>query len=218
MLLGEPTSAFEPNHPPERPTMISMKTVQYRIRAFSLVEVSASLAVIAFAFVGVLGLMANGVEQFRGAVDTTVTAQIAQRVLNDAQQAEFSTLIDAAHLPDQPDLSEFTFRAPTIANPSLRYFDEQGNEVLPAQDSGLTPSERLKVVYQVNARIRPQADVPSDFGKREPQLAQVTVQIARHAGQGTLAINTASGSDENLFQLPPGIPVVTYSALVGRNE
>lgn len=195
-----------------------MKTVQYSRHAFSLVEVSASLAVIAFAFIGTLGLMAHGVEQFRGAIDTTVTAQIAQRVLNDAQQTEFSSLIDAANLGPQRDNPEFTFRAPKIAEPALRFFDEQGIEILPSAEAGLTGPERAKVVYQVNVRVRPRAEVPREADGHGPQLAQVTVQIARQAGEGAPATNDATGPEQNLFKLPPGIPVVTYSALVGRNE
>ena len=220
--LRKPTSAFQGQPALQdcfnQSRKYPMKTVQYRSRAFSLVEVSASLAVIAFAFIGTLGLMANGVEQFRGAIDTTVTAQIAQRVLNDAQQTEFSSLIDATNLGSQRDDPEFTFRAPKIAEPALRYFDEQGVEIVPTAEAGLTAPERAKVVYQVNVRVRPRAEVPREAIEQGPQLAQVTVQIARQAGAAALAINHADGPEQNLFKLPPGIPVVTYSSLVGRNE
>lgn len=193
-----------------------MKSVKYIQAGFSLVEISASLAVIAFAFMGVVGLMANGIDQFRTAIDTTVTAQIAQRVLNDEQQTEFSTLIDAANLRDHRGDPEFTFRAPRIAAPMLRYFDEQGTEVLPPTEGDFTAADLARVVYQVNVRIRPQAQVPGE--PDEEGLAQVTIQIARQAGAGNLPFHTAPGSDQNLFQLAPGIPVITYSSLVGRNE
>lgn len=185
--------------------------------AFSLIEVSVSLSVISFAFIGVVGLMANGIEQFRGAIDSTVTAQIAQRILADAQQAEFDTLIDADHLPALGENADFSFRAPKVTQPALRYFDEQGNEVIPAGDTP-SASEIGRIVYHVNTRIRPWADVPADTDAQKPHLAQVTVQVAASNGAAQTPVDLGEGPTQNLFALPKNRPVFTYSALVSRSK
>jgi uncharacterized protein (TIGR02598 family) len=185
------------------------------IAGFSLIEISVSLSVIGFAFVGVLGLMANGIDQFRTAMDSSVTAQIAQRILSEVQQTEFRTLIDAEHLGEKRSEPEFTFRAPRIDAAAFRYFDEQGQEIAVAEKSSAT--ELGRAIYQVNVRIRPHAEIPADEINRDPLLAQVTVQVALNQG-AVNEIDRAPGPNENLFVSAPTRPVYTYSALVGRNE
>src|SRR3954470_20054707 len=119
----------------------AFRTPRHPERAFSLIEVVLAVGVVAFAFVAVLGLIPAGMGQFRQAIDTSVCAQIAQRVINDAQETAFTILIDEAKLPTT-GADDFAFRAPTVAastastasNPGkcIRYFDEQGSEVIPA--------------------------------------------------------------------------------------
>ena len=77
--------------------------------AFSLIEVTLSIGIVAFAFVALLGLLPVGLTTFRQAIDTTVGSQIVQRIVDEAQQTDYPSL---------------------IANPvTTRYFDDQGNEV-----------------------------------------------------------------------------------------
>ena len=73
---------------------------------FSLVEITLALGIIAFAFVTVFGLLPAGLRAFRQAMDVSIGSQIIQRVLNDAEQTDFSQLIS-----------------------QVRYFDDQGNEL-----------------------------------------------------------------------------------------
>ena len=63
-----------------------------RQSAFSLVEVVLAVGVISFAFVAILGLLPAGLAQFRQAMDNSVGAQIAQRIILDCQQTDFTTL------------------------------------------------------------------------------------------------------------------------------
>jgi len=186
--------------------------------AFSLVEISLSLALLSFSFVSLLGLMSSGITQFHKALDSTVTAQIAQRVLNDARQADFAALTDEKNLGTKKLPPGFNFRAPSVDAPAFRYFDEQGNEVQPAQGGEPTGSERLRVAYQVNVRVRPAAETPKASQNGALQLAQVTVQVAHLPGDSTLSIEEESGAQQNLFKHRHGVPVYTYAALVGRNE
>src|SRR5829696_8945318 len=150
-------------------------------RAFSLVEVALAVCIFSVALVGIFALLPNGMSNFRTAVDISISAHIAQRILQDAQQAEFDTLIERRHLPEDPLQrgycpERFSFRGPTVDKPMWRYFDDEGTEVLPKAKNGkLTEEEQAKVVYQVNTRIRPRAELPS-LREGRSQVAQVTVQ------------------------------------------
>lgn len=196
-----------------------------RQRGFTLVEVAVAVAVLTIALVGLFSLMPSGISNFRRAMDTSVSAQIAQRILQDAQQSEFDQLVDRAHLP--ADLEKkgycperFSFRAPAVHAPQWRYFDEQGTEIRPRSDKGkLSEEEKQAIVYQVNTRIRPRAELPT-FGESGGQVAQITVQIARNPGaMAKLPIVESSDSPEhNLISPKTAVPVFTYSALVGKNQ
>jgi uncharacterized protein (TIGR02598 family) len=193
-------------------------------RGFSLVEVALAVAVLGLAIVGLFALLPSGISSFQKAMDTSVTAQIAQSILDDAQQTEFDQLIDRANLPPDPEnLSycpeNFSFRAPSIATPQWRYFDTQGSEIRPrSKDGRLTPSEKSAVIYQVNTRIRPRAQLPR-VNEKSGQVAQVTVQIARNPSLADLPVEKHDTSPEcNLIKPRATVPVLTYSGLVGKNQ
>jgi uncharacterized protein (TIGR02598 family) len=76
--------------------------------AFSLVEVTLAVGIFGFAFTMIVGLIPAGLITFRQAMDASVTSQICQRVINDAQQTDFDAL--------------------TSGGNSTRYFDDQGYE------------------------------------------------------------------------------------------
>lgn len=61
-------------------------------RAFTLVEVTMALGIASFAILSMLGIMVVGLNTMRGAIDTTVQAQIVQQVVGSLKQANFSTL------------------------------------------------------------------------------------------------------------------------------
>ena len=185
---------------------------------FSLVEVSLSVAIVGFGFAGLLGLMTSGLTQFRTSMDATISAQIAQRVLADAQQADFTVLVDAAALgKKQPD-PQFTFRAPRVDAPAFRFFDAQGDELHAEPEGGLSPAEATAAVYQVNVRVRPFAQVPRAAQVTQPQLAQVTVQVAHLPAAQPFGVETEAGPRQNLFKARPSAAIYTFAALVGRNE
>jgi len=188
------------------------------------VEVVLAVGVVAFAFVAILGLIPAGLTQFRQAIDTSVCAQIAQRVIMDAQQTDFETLIDAKN--SKSSETNMTFRAPFIGEPAERFFDEQGNEVVPKNAKTLSNAEKTTVVYYVNTRVRPQATFPRADGKDAPDTATITVQVAFNPGNRTLKYfsdttnqSAAKYPVANLIDTAetPGIIVKTYNAQVGRN-
>lgn len=203
---------------------------------FTLVEVALAIGIVAFAFVTLLALVPAGSTAFRRAIDISTCGQIAQRVINDAQMADFEALVDAQELSGSEGPG-FTFRAPRVTKSALRYFDDQGREIIPQSGDVPSKEQRIHVVYEVNTRIMPKAPIPVD--KRMPQqtfvdpkhrarqpLAQVTVQIAHNPNGIAIPFSSADASDENepmrnLWKPTPaqaGIEIITYSALVGRNE
>ncbi len=202
---------------------------------FSLVEVVLAVGVISFAFVAIMGLIPAGLTQFRQAMDTSVGAQVAQRVIFDAEQTDFNTLVDytntqALEVPGQT----FYFRGPTYqysqaasstgASPGacIRYFTEEGNEIIPAgrvSNPNCNPSgtELNNAVYYVNTRIAtstvlPQVNASPTTGSFD--VATVLVQIAFNPGHRNIPLDTTGA-----FYVVGmnGIQVRNYSAQIGRN-
>jgi len=167
-------------------------------RAFSLVEVVLAIGVVAFAFVAILGLLPAGMSQFRKAIDTSVATDIAQRVIDDAQQTDWDTLTN-------------------LAWPSYRYFDERGVEVFP-QSSGaatsaaaLSPSEQAKIVYQVATRVQPLPYRQDGTQVAANTLAQITVQVLNNPGFTTPATST---TNVNLIVPKANYSVMTFSTQI----
>ena len=197
---------------------------------FSLVEVAIAVGILAVALVALLGLMPAGMTNFRKAMDTSITAQIAQRILLDMQQADFDQVIDAAH-DSGGGPTGFTFTAPTRTRVAgaqdFRYFDEQGSE-LAVTGNSLTTAQKAALVYQVNVRIMPKASQPAD-SKVSGAVALATVQVARNPANRTLPVYRKDVSNEGISYRhlydptdpvfkQKGVQVFTYSALIGKNQ
>lgn len=203
---------------------LSLRSRSGPLAAFTLVEVAIAIGILAVALVALLGMLPVGMNNFRKAMDTSVTAQIAQRILHDMEQAEFNEVIDITHLPaDQTSYCppHFSFRAPKVNEPALRYFDDQGEEVIPKGEKP-TEAEKKAIIYHVNIRIIPRAELPT-INETGGQVAQVTVQIARNSGNRDIPIVTGSDSDpdvpdRNLFKKTAAVTVLTYSALIGKTQ
>ena len=93
-----------------------------RRAAFSMIELVLSLGVLSFAFVGLLGLLPAGMSTFGKAIDSSVTIQISQRVVDEAVESDFNTFISKAQ--------------------AVRYFDDQANEL----------PDKKGAIYYVNVR------------------------------------------------------------------
>ena len=118
-----------------------------------------AIGIVSFAFLTTLGLIPTGLKTFRSAIDTSVGGQIFQRVINEAQQTDFDTLVGSV--------------------PAVRYFDDQGNEL----DSGLAS----KAIYHVNTRILPStALTTTGTAASNASIATITVQIAKNPGNTAL--------------------------------
>jgi uncharacterized protein (TIGR02598 family) len=165
-----------------------------------------AVAIAAFAFVAMLGLLPYGLETMRNAIDTTVTAQIADRLIHDARQLDFDTLTKA----DQGG-NRTVFRLG-----ETRYFDDQGSEVPRA--------ERERAVYHAIVRVRPTTYMPSGgnrVGGANDDLATITVQVAFNPNNMDLKFKSGASEDEpdaQLIEPEPGLKIANFGFLVARNE
>jgi uncharacterized protein (TIGR02598 family) len=130
------------------------RRLDLRKAGFSLVEVVLAIGVVAFAFVALFGLLPAGLSTFRQALDNSLGSQIVQRLVNEAQQTDFPTLIAT---PTGP----------------LRYFDDQGNEVGAIADS----------IYTAEVSVAPTTKLPDTRPDPTPSLATVTVKLANNPGR-----------------------------------
>ncbi len=197
---------------------------------FTLIEIAIAVGILAVALVALLGLLPGGMTNFRKAMDTSITAQIAQRILLDMQQAEFDEVIDAPTSGTATVSPDYTFTAPKRGSQQFRYFDEQGGELIPPNNgTNLSANQKLAMVYQVNVRVMPTASVPAKGDAIAGTVAQITVQVARNPGNKTLPVYRSASSDpkisyRNLYDPTSdvikkgGVQIFTYSALIGRNQ
>jgi len=186
---------------------------------FSLVEVVLAIGVVAFAFISIFALLPIGMGISRQAMDTSVGSQIAQRLINDAQQSDFPELLkDAA--------GKTISGTNQTGRKSERYFDDQGSE-LPA-------SSKAKAIYHVNTRITPATAMPktgTPSGGDNVNLAIVTVQVANNPANREFALSTdpSDSQDKPLRNLWTGayasdrdntkaVPCLTFPALVAKNK
>ncbi len=204
---------------------------------FSLVEVALAIGIIAFAFVALMSLLPAGLTTFRRALDISICTQIAQRLVSESQLVDFDVVTDKEFLPASSDKKEFSFRMhrPGTTSIWVRYFDEQGNEIIPASPPNLTAEENLRVIYAVNTRIIPRVNLPtgdsaaaegfpvSRAAKEPGNLALITVQVARNPSGVPLKVNPSGVDDpqapeRNLWMPKGGVDIFTYSSYIGKNQ
>ena len=200
---------------------------QGKATGFTLIEVAIAVGILAVALVALLGLLPGGMSTFRKAMDTSITAQIAQRILLDMQQADFDQVIDEPTSGTDTVSPYYTFTAPKRALASgdlqFRWFDEQGGELIPQNN------QKIALVYQVNIRVMPTASEPAKADTIKGSVALVTVQVARNPTKRTIPVFHSSESDptiayRNLFDptsdvvKKKGVQIFTYSALIGKNQ
>ncbi len=144
-----------------------------RSGAFTLVEVALSIGIMAVALVPLMALLPIGMDVNRRAVDTTVEAQIIQRIAFSLQQTDYSrfdTLADGAELGPY-------------------YFDDQGTEVEKSDDARL---------YDVLATLVRSPDLPSTAAgnlSSTRNMVRVKLDFAANPGDKTHGELFAEGSN-----------------------
>ena len=199
-----------------------------RVAGFSLVEISLALAVVAIALVALLGLMPSGMSNFRAALDTQIAGEIFQRIVADAQETDFDTLITSGTDTEKGGQVSQFYRLP------LRHFDNQGNEVKVVAPDVPTAAEAKGIIYTVRVRGsmpgNPDPKVhTTDFATSLPGgaaprfnprgLTFLTVQIAATGGTRQVApmVDTKTFLISNALASKSATALRTYVAVVARN-
>jgi len=113
-----------------RPLFASPKSLR-PLAAFSLIETTLAIGVVAFALVAMLGLMPVGLTSFRQAMDASTSSRIVQRVTSELRQG-----------------------SNVAAQQPILYFDEQGDETTANGAAG------KKALYYVNTLVQPATSLP----------------------------------------------------------
>jgi len=203
-----------------------------RIAGFSLVEVSLALVVVAVALVALLGLLPSGMSNFRTALDAQIAGEIFQRVVADAQETDFDTLIKSGTDTEKGGANQQFYRLP------LRHFDNQGTEVKVLDPNAPTLEEAKEILYTV--RVRGSMPGDPDPGKHMPNFATslpgiaaprfnprgltfLTVQIALTSGKIAWVVDPEKFLDKQTFLISPALTAKaslqlrSYVAVVARN-
>jgi len=162
-----------------------------------------ALGIVAFGIIAVFGLLPAGLGIFRESIEATVSSQILQQILVEAQETDFDQLIK--------DHTGNPISAGTTGKKAIRYFDDQGREQASATGA----------IYHVNTRIQPATDSPGKAPFTNPDLATVTVQAAKNPGGRALAYETdftLSNLWSGTFEGEAGrvVPIFTASTMVSR--
>jgi uncharacterized protein (TIGR02598 family) len=161
---------FDPkNGTQTSPGTSSMRRNSGARSGFSLVELVLALGIVSFAFVSLLALVPTGVTIFRETMDTTIGSQIVHRIINDAQQTDYPTLV--------------------ATTSTERYFDDQGNEVESLDDS----------IYTVQTTVTAPTSLPNTSTPDSTSLATVVVKLANNPGHNPAPFDPASRISYSTF-------------------
>ena len=134
---------------------------------FSLIEVTIALGVVSFALIALFGLLPTGLTTFRSSIDRSVASQIAQNIISQARQTEFSSLS-------------------TLATPagSPKRFTEDGDETTDAS----------KTIYVAKVEVETSVSLPADLPTPNTSMAKIRVRVVNSPSGSEAAITSNSTS------------------------
>ena len=166
-------------------------------RGFSLIEVTIATGIAAFGIITLLGLLPSGMNMFRDAMNVTVSSQIAQRLIKEALQTDYDTLVGTATpTPGVPITKE------------TRYFNDEGVEVEKPADA----------IFHAHTRIMPATNLPGTAtALGNSSLATITVQVAYNPSNGDIPIlGTSADGLQGTIDPDTRIPFVTYNSHIAK--
>lgn len=113
-----------------------------RRQGFSLVEVTLAIGVVSFVMVSLMALLPVGLNAFQDSMEGTVSAQVAQRLIAEARQADFAGLQAGVQSERYFSVEGIEVSEPSDAVMSARV-TVQDNPLMPGSDN---PSLNLKVL------------------------------------------------------------------------
>ena len=162
--------------------------------AFTLIEVTLAIGIVAFAFVALFGLLPIGMTNFRQALDTSLTTQIAQRIINDLKQSDFDTVAKQT-------------------GPSLRYYSEQGDDMTTGNPGSETAVSKNWLYYgeitvgAPDAKSPPATALPGAATPPTPNLLTIVIRLAANPARRP-----------NPFAAGSKVSYRTYTTLIARNQ
>lgn len=168
----------------------------------------------AFAFVALLGMIPSGLGIFHQAMDTSVSAHIAQRITGELQETDYYTLLENC----QPNLTIFTDADSQSGLMPRQYFDDQGNQVEVENPAQPTEQERVRILYEAiirvsRARIVPLSSAGSVSRLGSSNLTTLTIQIVNNPAGREIALTGELLVDPTVSRLT----YHSYSTLIARN-
>jgi uncharacterized protein (TIGR02598 family) len=132
---------------------------------FSLIEVTIALGVVSFALIALFGLLPTGLTTFRSSIDRSVASQIAQNIISQARQTEFSSLS-------------------TLATPagSPKKFTEDGDET----------TDATKTIYVAKVEVETQVTLPAATVVPNTSMAKIRVRVVNSPSGSEAAITSNS--------------------------
>ena len=159
---------------------------------FSLVEVSIATGIAAMSIIMLFGLLPSGLNMFRESNNVATSTQIAQRLIYEAIQTDYDTLVNNATQP-------FSTRSGVP-----RYFDAEGVELILASDA----------IYHAYTRIAPSTSLPPSTASYNTSLATVTVQVVVNPNNQT--IDPPIAQTNFLVEPPKTMGTQTYTGHIAK--
>jgi uncharacterized protein (TIGR02598 family) len=150
-------------------------------QGFSLIEVTIALGVVSFALIALFGLLPTGLTTFRSSIDRSVCSQIAQNIISQARQTDFSSLTNSSN-------TNFTTPAG-----SPRLFTEDGDET----------SDVTKTIYVAKVEVVPAVSFPSS--SPNASMAKIRVRVA-NSPSGSEAVITSNSTSSVVQDFSAFIP------------
>ena len=186
---------------------------------FTLTEVAIAIGIAAFAFVTLLSLLSAGLGQFRSAIDAQTGARILQRIVSDAEQADFDQLLSTA-----------TRSTTDFYVLPIEYFDDEGNLIPTVGGTPPSGANAVKVVYQAHIRgsqpgpaaidgVAHFTSLPAAAGnvRFSPRQSSIlTIQIVHDPALSNLPETGALLWDDGAAA-NHGFRLKTFSAVITRN-
>lgn len=131
---------------------------------FSLVEVTVALAMVAFTMTALLGSMPVALQTYREAIDSSLKANILQKIVAELEQTPFDQI--------RSDAPEFGIE---------RFFDDQGLEVSPQEARfavRCTIANAASIFGATSSRLKPVTiEIGNASGNGSPSPASATVTV-----------------------------------------
>lgn len=172
------------------------------------------MGIASFGLVTLFSLLPVGLNQFRDAMNASVSARIAQRLLHEAVQTDYSVLVEKTGEQVAEEGGE-AGGAPSNKpiNKGWRYFDDQGLE--------LEEPDKIHAVYHAVTRVVPQTSLPAFSSPlSNSSLATVTVQVAVNPTDRTIPLISEDDNDPLGGMIDPssGVSFFSFRAHIAKSK